>query len=232
MPSYTLAEIASLATKRQGRRNDISLSDMSQMVNMAYQDVWNDAPSQMLEKLASANITVSSSTLTVPADLWELLNLRLTVYSSQTTPGATRSYKTLTRLSPEHIDANYSDSSGEPYGYVLYSTWLELYPPSPMSNYSLQFRYRAFATDMTATTAVPSLTTPWRHAVLLKTEVYLNEHIGNFPGASYCQDQYLSYVMKLKTDEARRQSNGRMYVAPVYTGVKRDRWVRSSLFTQ
>ena len=231
MPTYSLGEIASLATTRIGRRADISLSDVSKNINMAYMEVWSHVPSQFLEKVASASVASGDSTVSLPTDFMEPITMRLQIYSSVTTPGPTFSYKTLDRIPLAQYDNSYSSNNGQPKGFAFFDGQI-LLQPSADSGYTVQFRYRSFATDLTATSDIPSLSTPWRHAVLLKTEVYLNEYIGNLQGATFSEQKFLRYIAQLKSDEARRASGEmRNHVSPVYTGVERSTWPRSSLYS-
>jgi hypothetical protein len=195
----------SRATARIGKRSDIALSDVSFWVNVAYQEVAQAAPGALMETLTVSSTTSGENRLELPADCMELINL------SWLTQLGTNSARTLRRTSVDRADQAGFSPNGKPTEYTLFNNWLELWP-SPDSSYSLQMRYYAYPTDMSATTAVPSLATEWRPAVLYLAEAFLHEHVGNdFEGAS-ARARYATYVASLKDTQARRQSAGGMRI--------------------
>jgi hypothetical protein len=202
MPSWTLGDLMSRATTRIGRRSDITLSDASFYVNMAYQEIAASEPSALMETLTVSSTTSGENRVELPADYMEMRTL------SWYTTGES-SAQTLRRMSVEHIDAQGPGTLGRPDRYALYNNWLELWP-SPDSAYSLQMRYVAYPSDMTATTAVPSLATEWRPAVLYLAEALLHEHVGNAVEGAYARTNYVGYVSQLRNVEARRQAAGGM----------------------
>lgn len=203
MPAWTLAEIASRATTRIGRRADISLSDASFWVNVAYQEVAQAAPSALMETITVSSTTSGENRLELPADCMEVINL------SWLTDIGHGSARTLRRTSVDRADQAGFSPNGKPQEYALFNNWMELWP-SPDSSYSLQLRYYAYPSDMTATTAVPSLATEWRPAVLYLAEAFLHEHVGNELEAASARARYAGYISSLKDTQARRQAAGGM----------------------
>lgn len=214
MPSYSLGEIMSQATARVGRRADIETSVASFWANAAYFEVATAAPHALLERIAVSSTTSSEPRISLPSDFGEPISFALIARSSASSTEL--SYSTLAVVDHSYIDVN-GPGSGQPDRLALFNTYLELWP-SPNSAYSVQIRYKSMVTDLTATSDLPSLSTPWRHAVLLKTETHLHEFLGNDAGAHASEMRYLNYVSRLDTDEAKRQkAQGRQGVT-VYTG--------------
>jgi hypothetical protein len=219
MPDLSLGQLMSIGTTRAGRRADIPLSEASLLVNLAYLEVQQAVQHNLSEATAELSITSGSRYLDLPADFAEPISFRLKRLSSQTTPEALPSYKTLTLISPHEADGSWADSGGEPQSFAFFADQIELHP-SPNSAYSLHLRYRAAPSDMLELTDVPSLSTPWRTALLARSEVLFHEHVGNYPAAAAAQQRYLSTVNMLKTDDAKRQSSRqRQTIAPVYPRV-------------
>lgn len=203
MPAWTLADLMSRATTRIGRRSDIAASDASFYVNMAYQEVAQAAPSALMETITVSSTTSGENRIELPADCLEIINL------SWLTQVGTNSARTLRRTSPNQVDQAGFDTLGKPDQYVIFSNWMELWP-SPDSSYSLQLRYYAYPSDMTVTTAIPSLATEWRPAVLYLSEALLHEHLGNDYEGATARARYAAYTASLKDTQARRQMAGGM----------------------
>lgn len=215
MPQFTLGEIMSIATTDCGRRSDISVSVVSQRANMAYFEVANAGEFALAERMAVSSTTSGENKIDLPTDFGEPINLSMK-WSWSTSASAVSSTKTLTRVSASFIDANGIYPVGEPEAYAFYNSWIELYP-SPDSGYSLQIRYRSMVTDMVATSDIPSIATPARYAVLLKTKQFLYDYLGDRDASAQMEQQYLNYMSRLKSDEYRRQmSEGPIGLAPVY----------------
>lgn len=207
MPAYTLGEIMSLATARIGRRGEITASDASFYANTAYQEVAGVAPHALLEQSYNTSTLSGAATIALPSDFNEPLVFSISWPASWSTLStANRSYQTLTPRSAYFFDSQGSLPSGTPQHYLLYNNRLEVHP-SANSAYSFHARYRSYTEDLVSASSVPSLSTPWRYAVLLKTEQLLHEHVGNWPGAAAAENRYIAYCARTKTDEARRQSS-------------------------
>lgn len=200
MPSWTLGDIMSKATARIGRRSDLTISDVSFYANMAYQEIALSERHALLETLTVSSTTSGENRVELPADCLEPLSL------SWLTTAAMGSGQTLRQTSHDAIDAM-GFGAGKPDRYAFYNNWIELWP-SPDSSYSLQMRYLAYPSDMTLVTAVPSLATEWRPAVLYLTEALLHEHVGNEVEGASARGRYAGYAASLKNTLARRQAAG------------------------
>jgi hypothetical protein len=206
MPSWTLGDLCSHATKRIGQRADISTSDVSLWVNQAYQDVVREIPEWQSEKTHYFSVSSGDSLVAMPNDCHEIV-----VISYQTT--AQGSNRTLRQVSPEWADAQGYWPVGEPKGYFIWHDQLQLWPSADSSanttvssGRSYLMRYIATPTDMSATTDVPSIATEHRHLILIKSEVYLHQLLGNHEEAALAQANYLNFVTTLKDAIARRQA--------------------------
>ena len=206
MPSYTLGEILSSATAAIGRRADIGLSDASRIANDAYFQVFYATRPEEGEKVGVSSTTSGQYRIEVPNDFWEPISAAIIYRPSWSTSSSVNSsYLTLNLMSPAHADATNPEPGGVPAGVVFYNSWAELYP-SPNSGYSFQLRYRAHPSDLTATTAIPSVSTPWRKAVELKTREGLAAFVGDGDAEAKASVDYLRFVATLKTSDALRQS--------------------------
>jgi hypothetical protein len=199
----------SKATARVGRRADIPQSEVSFWVNEAYQAISEVAPHNLQECIAISSTTSGENRFALPTDLKELID-----FSYLTNIGA--SARTLRRISESAADIQDPDALGVPDTYVLFNDFIELWP-SPNSAYSIQMRYRIWPGDLTSLTSTPSVSTPFKHAILLKTEQYLHEYLGNDERAVNAEFRYQQWLSQIQTDEARRQKGqSRLGVTPVW----------------
>lgn len=208
MPAWSLGDLMSQATARIGNRSDLAASTVSFWVNAAYAEVAQAAPSAQMETIAVSSTTSGENRIELPTDCMELLNL------SWLTDIGHGSSRTLRRASINQVDQAGFLPIGKPQQYAQFNSWLELWP-SPDSSYSLQMRYLAYVSDMTATTAIPSLATEWRPGILYLAEAMLHELVGNEIEGASARARYAGYVASLKDKEARRQSAGGMRVSLV-----------------
>ena len=230
MPNFTPGEILSLATQDAGRRADIDASVVSQRANIAYFMVANSVPHALQERIAISSTTSGENRLDLPADFGEPIDISLE-WSWNTSASVVSSHKTLTRMSPSQVDAKGFLPVGEPSGIVFFNTWMELWP-SPDSAYSLQLRYRSMVTDLVALTDVPSVSTPYRWPIVLKTTELLHNYLGNANGAAMSRNAYIDEMQRVKSDEARRQSGElRASVMPVWPGGRRRVYTSPSYWT-
>ena len=208
MPSWTLEEITSQATARVGRRANLPLSTVSFWANQAYQEVAEIAPHALQEAIAISSTSSAENRFQLPSDFKEILSL-----SYLTNVGSSRTFR---RISFARADVQDPDVLGIPQEYVQYNDFLELWP-SPNSAYSLQLRYRIWVDDMVSLNSVPSLSTPYRYAILLKTEQHLHESLGNDERALNAEFRYQQFLSQVNNDESRRQHDaGGFGVHPVY----------------
>lgn len=204
MPSYTLGELISSATANVGRRADLSQSEVSRLVNEAYFEVIYTSDPQEFEKIAVSSTTTGEHRIELPSDLLEPITAALIYRSGSTASSYHSSYMTLRLVPTEYMDGRNPQPSGTPKDIAFFNSWAELWP-SPNSAFSFQLRYHAHPTDLTATSDVPSLSTPWRKAVLLKAEELIFKHLQDEVGETNAQLSYLNYVNMISTDAARRQ---------------------------
>jgi hypothetical protein len=156
------------------------------------------APSLVQEKLAISSTTSGENRYWLPDDFMEPISLS---YLSNV-----GSYRTLRLSNHRRFDAKGFTPVGVPDQYALFNEWIELYP-SPNSAYSLQFRYRSYVTDMQDATDAPSVSTSWRYAVLLKGKQLLADYIADPALSITYENQYISHIATLDTDQAKRQND-------------------------
>lgn len=213
----------STATTRAGRRSDISSSVVSQMCNESYFEVAHTTEQALQERIAVSSTTSGENRIDLPTDFGEYINASLK-WSWSTSTSAVSSTKTLSRIQASQADSAGFLPVGEPRALVFYNNWLELWP-SPDSAYSLQLRYRSMVTDMMALTDIPSVATPYRQAILIKTQQKVLQHVGDYAGASLMNQEYLDYMARLKSDEYRRQTGeSPQGLYPVYQQNTRTRY--------
>jgi len=199
MPAWTLGTIMSSATAALGNRTDVTASTASLYANQAQLEVWSQLPFDEQEAIAISSTTVNENKITLPSDFLEPLTVS---NLSATDP---------VLLDSINLDQRemYSTASGTPECYVLYANWLELVP-TPDSAYSIQVRYRKQLSDMTETTDVPSVSTRYRFAVVLKTKELLAQHvIMDTEAAAEAHNQYVSYMGSMPSDRALRNRENR-----------------------
>ena len=209
MPSYTLQEMMSFATRGVGRRADFSVSDVSRFVNEAYFDVLYASDPQEFESIAVSSTTTGENKIELPTDFYEPITATLIWRSGSTAASNHSSYNTLRLVSIEQMDGHNPQPSGTPKEIAFFNSWAELYP-SPNSAFSFQLRYRAHPSDLTALTEVPSVSTQWRRAIVIKTQEFLFDDLDDERGAQKKQIQYLDYISRLQTDLASRQKSSQM----------------------
>lgn len=205
MPTWTLGELGSNATKRIGYRADLSLSEVSLWVNQAQQDFVRDIPELLSEKTHWFSLSSGESIVDLPTDWVETIVIS---HQSQTI-GANR---TLKQIAPEYADARGYWPVGEPKGYFIYNKEIQIWPSanssensvSASSHRSYLHRYKAYPADMTSTSSVPSVAYEHRKAILYKTEVHLHELLGNLEEAALAEARYVNYVSSLKDAISRR----------------------------
>lgn len=239
MPTWTLADICSQATKRVGNRSDLALSDVSFWANQAYQDLVRDVPQMLTESTTKFSVNSGTSILTLPADFMEAVVL------SWDTNENVASERTLHQIAPEYADAQGYYPVGKPQGYFIWGNKIQLWPSADSSEdtngstsgRSYLLRYIALPSDMTATSSVPSVATEQRLGILYKLEKYLHEMVGNLEEAAAAEYRYVAFVGSLKDAKAKRDAaRGRFAVSYVDGSGRRqggsftdphDRWLRT-----
>ena len=205
MPAYTLGECLSSATRNIGRRDDIALSDASFVANRAYFEVFYAIEPEEGEKIAVSSTTSGENKIELPTDFYEPISAALVWRASWSTSSSVNSsYATLKLASIEAMDGRNPVPGGTPEEIAFFNSWIEMYP-SPNSGYSFQLRYRGHPVDLTSLSSVPSLSTPWRAAWVLKTQQYLADFVQDEAQSQKASVQYATYVQTLKTPAATRQ---------------------------
>ena len=203
MPKWTLGDMISDLTNRLGRP-DIPQSTLSRYVNQAYLDVVGMSDPVAQERIAISSTTSGENRIDLPTDFETPISL-----SFLTNVG--NSARTLVSIAPESVDARGFTPVGVPDRFVLFADWIELFP-SPNSAYSLQFRYKSFATTMNASSDIPSISTRWRYPIVLKAQSYLHGWLNEPDRAIQANDTFLRHVSALDTDRSNRQTDLRVRV--------------------
>jgi hypothetical protein len=194
------------------------------MVNQAYFDVYYACDPAGGEQIVPSSTTSGENKIELPTDFHAPLSLAL-IYQTSGSPTSSdhSSYKTLNLRDVDWMDARNPQPSGIPTDVAFYNSWLELWP-SPNSAFSLQLRYRSGPSDMTALTAVPSVDTEWRNAIVIRTEELLYHYLQDDTRASAANIRYLQQMALTETKQAKIQrGHFRQHVTPSYGGGGRRR---------
>lgn len=197
--AWTLGDIMSAATAALGNRTDITASRASFWANQSQQELWNLAPHDEAEALAISSTTSGEDKLTLPSDFEEMLSLSLVTFAGSSTTFDNDVLDQINLMERETLSAQ----TGQPTKYLPYATWLELWP-TPDSAYSLQMRYRKKLSTMTATTALPSVSTPLRQGIYLKTTAYLARENLDMERYQSFENDFIRFVSRVPNDRARR----------------------------
>lgn len=193
----TLAQCCSTATALVQHRTDIPLSEASFYANIALQEVRYQLKTLASETLAVSSTTSGENRVALPGDFAYPINLSNTSLD----PGDSR--RVLVDTEAAMFDSR-STALGVPERYALFSTWIELWP-SPDSAYSLQLRYAATPTTLTASTATPTLQERYHLAWCYKTAELLAASRNDLENEAVCRARYLSAMGDKPTDEAFKQ---------------------------
>lgn len=203
----TLQQIMSRATEMAGGKTDMSPSDVSLWVNLAYDEVKSRSRYRGVEAIAYSSTTSGENAYNFPTDFDFSHNLTLLLPSGSTAASAVSEWKPLMKVSPDQVDRD-GTGSGQPSYFVEYASWLELWP-SPDSRYSLQLRYWAKAPAMVDSTDTPALDERWHPAILYKTVELLEAARGNQQAELVARNRYLSYADSTPNDNALRMQGRR-----------------------
>ena len=193
MPAWTLATLMSESTAALGNRTDLAASRVSFFVNEAYRQVAEATDHNRTEAKAITSTSSGDACVNLPTDFYELINLS----NLSVAP-----HDILQQVDVGFGDS-YSTTLGVPKYYISYATFLELVP-SPDSTYSVQLRYRAELSDLTATTAVPSLSTRYHYPIALKARELLAEALLDQPKRQAAHNAYVQYMQSIPSDAALR----------------------------
>lgn len=194
MALWNLGTVMSFATSAIGNRADLAGSVVSTYANQAAIDIWLAVEPQEMEAVAVSSTTSGQNKLALPTDFQAMLALSNLSVSP---------FQLLTKKNYMDIDSD-TTQLGVPHDYVLYDTWMELWP-SPDSAYSLQMRYQARPSVLTLTTATPSFDTRFSIAWMYKTASYCAWHLKDFETAVVFDQKYAGELARIPTDLALRQ---------------------------
>lgn len=186
----------------------MSASQVSFFVNEAYMEIAEAVPHALLEKYVHTSTASGQARYPLPTDFGTPLVIALSSATSSTGTALcdVPSYKTLMWLSPAQFQVSDTTHNGEPEGFILYENEIGL-KPTPDSTYPLAIRYKAMVSDITSTSAVPSVSTPWRRAILLRTIEMIHASLGDVEAESVAGQRYRAYVSQLDSDHVKRQRN-------------------------
>ena len=215
MPAYNLGELMSFMTSNAGRRADLDASVVSRLANEAYFEVFYALEPAESERIVVSSTTTGENKIELPSDFYTPISASLIYRSGSTAASNHSSYTTLKLVRAEEIDSKNPQPSGVPQELAFFNSWMELHP-SPNSAYSFQLRYKSGATDMTSTSDIPSVSTPWRRAVLMKGEELLHAYLQDPSAEAAANLRYLRYTSTLKNEMATRQQSGqfRYHLSP------------------
>lgn len=194
MTMWTLGVVMSEATSLIGNRADIPSSTVSLYANQAALDINFAVEPLEQEAIAVSSTTSGENKITLPADFYAVL----TVSNLSLSPNLL-----LTKKNYMDVDSS-TTQLGAPHDYVLYDSWMELWP-SPDSSYSIQLRYQSRPSVMTATTATPSFDTRFGICWLYKTAAYAAWHVKDFETAGLMDQKFIAELARIPSDLALRQ---------------------------
>jgi hypothetical protein len=218
MPAYTLGEIMSQATFMAGRRADLAASQVSYFANEAYMEVAEVAHHSLLEEYMHTSTASGQARYPLPAGFGTPIVVALSSTTTSSIGTALCDWPsdtTLRMLSPAQFQVSTSTAYGMPTGYCIFGDELGL-QPTPDDTYPLALRYKVMVSDLTDSAAIPSMSTPWRRAVLLKTVEHIYAALGDAQGESTAGQRYMGYVSQLQTDHAKRQTASSTGLAGVH----------------
>ena len=193
MPSWALSDLMSAATAALGNRVDIPLSTVSMWVNQAENDVWFLLRHDQQEMSTATSTTTNSDVMVLPTDFASFVG---------SPSNASRSNALLTEINMDQL-ASFSSFSGAPTHYASYGT-LVLLRPVPDSAYSLTYNYRRLRTEMTLTTAVPSVATHLRPAIMQRSVQLMADNVTLDPETAMRAERSFARSMALPDANALR----------------------------
>lgn len=205
----TLAELMSYATQFAG----VTLADpsvVSAYVNQAYAMVLYEkgVEHQPREAVAVASTSTSDARLAFPTDYDYALGLKVGIPNSwSTATSRTTTWRVLPKRTGTEFDTVLPNSadSAEPREYAEFSTWFQL-RPSPNSAYSIELMYaRRPTSNLTASTATPSLDEQWHWAIALKSaELLAGAVTSDMTREMMNAKRYNAYVASLRLDQTKQ----------------------------
>jgi hypothetical protein len=213
---FSLAQIISHAT-RLANNVEMTLSEASEYANVAIAHVSQVAGIQHAPKetLAFTSTSTTDNRLAFPADFDYALGVKVGVPGSwSTATSRTTSWVPLPKEPSPWGDPYQSDTSGQPEKYAEFATWFEL-RPSPSSAYSVELRYVRKLSDLTSSTATPSLDEQWGWACVCKAAELISACGSNYTAERGNARRYTEYVTTLRVDQGRKRMDERgMHMSP------------------
>ena len=207
---FNLAQIVSHAT-RLAVTPGMTLSEASEYANIAIAHVSQAAGVQHAPKeaVAFASTSTSDNRLAFPTDFDYAIGVKLGVPGSWSTATSRQtSWEPIIKEPSPWGEPYQSGDSGQPERYAEFGTWFEL-RPSPDSAYSVELRYMRKLSELTASTATPSLDEQWGWAVVCKTA----ELVAATSGQSFAERanarRFAEYVNTLRVDQGRKRMDER-----------------------
>lgn len=210
MGVFNLAQLVSHAT-RLALNVEMPMSEASEYVNVAISHVAQAAGIQHAPKevVTFASTTTADNRLAFPTDFDYALGLKIGVPGSwSTATSRTTRWVPLPKEPSPWGDPYQSDTSGQPTKYSEFATWFEL-RPSPDSAYSTELRYVKKLSDLTSSTATPSLDEQWGWAVVCKAAELIAACGSNYSAERANASRYAEYVTTLRTDQGRKRMDER-----------------------
>lgn len=206
--NLSLGDLCSTASAFAGGRGDLSLSEVSRYVNIAYGEVAQVYGHRPPQAIAVSSTTSGENRYATPSDFDAVLAFTLFQPSSTTTGSRTTNAIPLVARDAAWADSFSLPNSGVPANYVNYGSAFELYP-SPNSAYSLQLRYVAKLPVLVASTDTVALDDRWGPAVAMKAAEYLCAARADVEGEALGRNRYVNYVSQVPTDQQLAQRDKR-----------------------
>lgn len=210
MPILTVREIVSTASLMAKGRADITLSEATRYLNIAYSEMVSVVGHTPLEALALSSTTSGEGRYAKPTDFGSLIALTLYAGSSSTDTGSHyTSVIPLRQQDSRWIDAQTltnTETPGIPSDYLEFATWIELYP-SPNSAYSMQMRYNAKPSTLVNSQDTPALDERWQAGLIYKTAELMCASRNDVEGEAMARNRYINLMQVLPTDKALKQKD-------------------------
>jgi hypothetical protein len=201
----TLADVISLATRFAGR-SDFSVSEVSQLANLALAEIVTRTYHKPNEVVATSNLTGGGNERRVQLPTDFDYPLAIKHYSTSTDSAGVNVLGAETDLdvvSTTLLDS-FSSASGAPVRCTVYGGFLEL-DPIPDSRASLVLRYIAKQPVLVTSTSTPYLDERWHPAWVDKTEELVHRARGNALGAQEAERRYVNYMVSTPNDRQQDQ---------------------------
>ena len=194
MPAWNLGELMSATTTALRDPPALLTSTVSFWVNQAYSDVWMALKHDEQEVFATRKLAIDASTTTWPEDFGSLIGAPSNLsYNNEM----------WIEVNTDQLDS-LATTSGVPRYFSSARTVLVFRPWSD-STYDITFRYRRTMSDMTVTTAVPSIKTHYRPAIYHRAAQLLADNVVLDPVAGQrAATQFDQFVRQVPNDTALR----------------------------